>query len=74
MQTLKTIKTPRNVPIKGEGGKTNHWKMQQYLTPNLVVISELFLKKAEYQREQGTPETEANVPSNTIKSDLIVID
>ena len=48
--------------------------MQQYLIPNLVVISELFLKKAEYQREQGTPETEANVPSNTIKSDLIVVD
>ena len=48
--------------------------MQQYLTPNLVVISELFFKKAEYQREQDTPETEANVPSNTIKSDLIVID
>ena len=28
-----------------KGGKTNHWKMYQYLTPNLVVISELFFKE-----------------------------
>ena len=31
-------------------------------------------KNREYQREKLTPETEGNVPSNAIKSDLIVID
>ena len=34
----------------------------------------IFLKRTEYQREQVTPETEGNVPSNAIKSDLTVID
>ena len=34
----------------------------------------IFFKRTEYQREQVIPETEGNVPSNTIKSDLIVID
>ena len=33
-----------------------------------------FLKITEYQREQFTPETEGNVSSNTIKSDLIIIE
>ena len=33
-----------------------------------------FFKRTEYQREQVTPETEGNVPSNTIKSDLIATD
>ena len=33
-----------------------------------------FFKRTEYQREQVTPETEDNVSSNVIKSDLIFID
>ena len=33
-----------------------------------------FFKGTEYQREQSTPETEDNVTSNVIRSDLIVID
>ena len=44
--------------------------------PNLKPSSDIrtFLKRAEYQRQQVIPETEGNVPSNAIKSDLIVID
>ena len=38
------------------------------------MISERFYERTEYQTEQVTPETEDNVPSNAIKSDLIVID
>ena len=43
------------------------------MTIVVVVTSELFLKE-QYQREQVNPETEGNVPSNIIKSDLIFID
>ena len=42
--------------------------------PNLLVISKLFFKRTDYQIEQVTPEIEGNVPSNTIRSDLIIID
>ena len=33
-----------------------------------------FLKRTEYQREQVAPVKEGNLPSNDIKSDIIVID
>ena len=71
METLQTVQTAQNVPIKGK--KTNHWKMWQCLTPNLVVISELF-KRTWYQIKQVAPETKGNVPSDAIKSDLNAID
>ena len=43
-------------------------------SPKPSSIIRTFLKRKENQREQAAPEKEANVPSNNIKLDLIVID
>ena len=45
-------------------------KLLDYTNTNLIT----FFKKTQYQREPVIPETEDIVPSNAIKSDLIVID
>ena len=57
---------------KGGGDKS----LKNVTIPNPKPNSDIrtFFKRTEYQREQFTPETEGNVPSNAIKSDLIVID
>ena len=75
-EDANTANRKDRIKCLNKGWKTNHRKMQQYLTPKIVVISELFLKEqiSKYQREQVIPETEVNQPSNAIKSDLIVID
>ena len=59
-------------PNKGRKNKS----LKNATIPNPKPSSDIrtFFKKADYQREQVTPKTEANVPSNTIKSYLIVID
>ena len=46
----------------------------KYYKKHLKGLIRTFFKRTEYQREQVTPEAEGNVPSNAIKSDLIVID
>ena len=72
MQTLETVKTAPNVPIKGGESKS----LKNVIIPIPKPSSDIrtFFKRTEYQREQVTPETEGNVPSNAIKSNLIVID
>ena len=49
--------------------------MKNVTTPKPKPSSDIgtFFKRTECQRKQVTPETEGNVPSNPIKSDLIVI-
>ena len=70
MQILQTVKTAPNVPIKG--GKKS---LKNITIPNPIPSSNIrtLFKRTEYRREQVTPETEGKVPSNAIKSDLIVI-
>ena len=72
MQTLQTVNTAPNVPIRGGGNKS----LKNVTIPNPKPISDIrtFFKRAEYQREQFSRQTEGNVSSNAIKSDLIVID
>ena len=57
-----------------KGGKKK--SLKNVTIPNLKSCSDIktFSNRTECQREQVTPETEGNVPSNTIRSDLIVID
>ena len=59
-------------PNKGGESKS----LKNVIIPNPKPSSDIrtFFKRTEYQREQVTPETEGNVPSNAIKSNLIVID
>ena len=60
-------------PNKGGGGNKS---LKNVTIPNPKPISDIrtFFKRAEYQREQFSRQTEGNVSSNAIKSDLIVID
>ena len=57
-----------------EGGKNKSLKNATITNPKPSSDVRTFFKGTGYQREQVTPETEGNVPSNAIKSDLIVID
>ena len=59
-------------PNKGEKNKS----LKNVTLPNPKPSSDIrtFLKRTEYQREQVTPQTEGNVPSSAVKSNLIVID
>ena len=59
-------------PNKGGGDKS----LKNVTLPNPKPISDIrtFFKRAEFQREQFSRQTEGNVSSNAIKSDLIVID
>ena len=59
MQTLQTVKTAPNVPIKEEQNKS----LKNVTIPNLKPSSDIrtFFKRTGYQREQVTPETEGNV-------------
>ena len=61
-------------PNKGGGGGNK--SLKNVTIPNPKPISDIrtFFKRAEYQREQFSRQTEGNVSSNAIKSDLIVID
>ena len=57
-----------------KGGKNKSLKNVTIPNPKPSKDIRNFFKRTEYQRGQVTPETEGNVPSNAIKSDLIVID
>ena len=59
-------------PNKGGENKS----LKNVIIPNPKPCSDIrtFLKITDYQWEQVTQETEGNVPSNAVKSDLIVID
>ena len=57
-----------------KGGKNKSLKNETIPNPKRCSDIRTFLKRTEYQREQVTPESEGNVPSNAIKSDLIAID
>ena len=59
---------------EAEGGQNK--SLKKITVPNPKPSSDIrtFFKGTECQREQVTSETECNVPSNAIKSDLIVID
>ena len=71
MQTLQTVKTATNVPIKKEKKLSKNVKIPN---PKPGTDIRTLYKRTEYQREQVTRGTEGNVPSNATKSDLIAID
>ena len=57
-----------------KGGKNKSLKNVTIPNPKPSSDIRTFFKRTEYQIEQVTPETEGNIPSSAIKSDLIVID
>ena len=59
---------------KGEGGGGKSLKNVTIPNPKPSSGIRTLFKRAKYRREQVTAETESNVPSNAIKSYLIVID
>ena len=57
-----------------KGGKNKLLENVTITNPKPSSDIRTFFKRTEYQREQVTPETKSNIPSNAIKSDLIVTD
>ena len=57
-----------------KGGKNKSLKNVALPNPKPSSDIRTFFIRTEYQREQVTPETEGNVLSSAIKSNLIVID
>ena len=63
MQTMQIVKTAPNVPIKVENKSL---KNVAIFNPKFCSDFRTFFKRAEYQREHVTPETEGNLSSNAI--------